>query len=355
MRILIAGGGVAAVEALLALRSNDALDASVEIVAPDPELGLRPLDPAAPYGVGEPVALALAELAAAHDARYHADAVVAVEPAARVVDTAAGERLSYDLLVVAVGARRAWCVLGAVRYTGSGGDEALLDLLERVDAGELREPVLAVPAGFAWPLPAYALAVLTATRAATRGLDVRVAVVTPERAPMAALGAGASARVGSLLRSAGVRVLTGRTASGFEHGRLACAPGAAVPADAAIEIPRLCGPAIAGLPADADGFLAVDRVGRVVGAAGVYAAGDAVVSTIKHGELAARQADVVVDAILADAGLGAEPEPADAGCDGGLFTGLTVHRLSDPACTAEPWAPAVQASGRHLPGLLVAR
>ena len=50
------------------------------------------------------------------------------------------------------------------------------------------------------------------------------------------------------------------------------------------------------------GFLPVDAHGRVVGAPGVYAAGDATDFAIKQGGIACQQADAAAEAIAAEAG-----------------------------------------------------
>ena len=51
-----------------------------------------------------------------------------------------------------------------------------------------------VPSLPIWSLPAYELALMTATRAAALGHQVGVLLITPEDAPLAALGINASAR-----------------------------------------------------------------------------------------------------------------------------------------------------------------
>jgi sulfide:quinone oxidoreductase len=76
-----------------------------------------------------------------------------------------------------------------------------------------------------------------------------------------------------------------------------------------IALARLQGPRIAGLPADADGFIPVDPHGRVTGARDVFAAGDATAGPIKQGGLAAQQADAAAETIAAEAGAPVAPRP----------------------------------------------
>ena len=74
-------------------------------------------------------------------------------------------------------------------------------------------------------------------------------------------------------------------------------------------VPELIGPAIQGLPHDAAGFLPIDAHGRVTGAPGVYAAGDAADFEIKQGGIACQQADAAAEAIAACAGVAIDPQP----------------------------------------------
>ena len=71
----------------------------------------------------------------------------------------------------------------------------------------------------------------------------------------------------------------------------------------------MTGPAIDGLPHDAAGFLPVDPHGRVAGAPGVYAAGDATDFAIKQGGIACQQADAAAESIAACAGAAIWPTP----------------------------------------------
>lgn len=358
MRIVVAGGGIAAVELLLALADVPALEADVELLSPGADFRFRPASVAEPFGVGRMARLDLAALTAGHGATLRRDALAAVDVAARRATAASGARLGYDALVVAVGARPRWAVAGAARFAGTGDEREVRDVLGAVADGRARRVAIAVPAGFTWPLPAYELALLTAQHAEVRGLPpLAVALVTPEPAPLAVLG-GVAAEVRALLDAAGVELVCGHAPDAVVDGGLRCHDGLLVAADRVVAIPSLRGPAIEGLPADALGFLPTDPVGRVVGAPGVYGAGDAVASPVKQGALAAAQADAVADAIVAAAGLGPAPRPPRPDLRALLFTGLTARRLdaADPsrARAALPWRPAEKIGGRHLPALIAA-
>jgi sulfide:quinone oxidoreductase len=69
-RVLIAGGGVAALEAALALRALTEDRVSVELLAPEPHFWYRPLAVAEPFDLGEVRQFELPELAAAAGATW---------------------------------------------------------------------------------------------------------------------------------------------------------------------------------------------------------------------------------------------------------------------------------------------
>src|SRR5919202_6058053 len=105
LRVMIAGGGVAGLEALLALRALAPDRLALTLVAPDRDFVYRPLAVAEPFSRGQARRYPLRGIADATGADIVQGAVVAVDDGARVAITAAGERLPYDALLLAVGAR----------------------------------------------------------------------------------------------------------------------------------------------------------------------------------------------------------------------------------------------------------
>ena len=89
-RVLIAGGGVAALEAALALRALAEDRVSVELLAPEPEFWYRPLAVAEPFDLGEVRHFDLAELAAAAGATFSPGALTGVDAGSRLAQTSAG-------------------------------------------------------------------------------------------------------------------------------------------------------------------------------------------------------------------------------------------------------------------------
>ena len=89
-KVLIAGGGVAALEAALALRAlaGDLVD--VELLAPEHHFWYRPMSVAEPFGLGEARRFDLAELAAAAGASFTPAALVGVDVTRKVARTSTG-------------------------------------------------------------------------------------------------------------------------------------------------------------------------------------------------------------------------------------------------------------------------
>jgi sulfide:quinone oxidoreductase len=92
-RVLIAGGGVAGVEALLAFAELAPSRVRVELMAPEPDFAYRPLAVAEPFEAAAVRRLPLAGLAAEHQARYRQDSLASVDPRRRVVITRDGVEL----------------------------------------------------------------------------------------------------------------------------------------------------------------------------------------------------------------------------------------------------------------------
>ncbi|HET6551226.1 MAG TPA: FAD-dependent oxidoreductase, partial [Solirubrobacter sp.] len=155
--VLVAGGGVAALEAVLALRALARDHATVELLAPADDFVERPSSVRSPFS-GEPaprVPLAsLQELGV----RRHRGALAAVDVEAHQVTTTDGGTLSYDRLVVAPGARPVDGVPGATVFRGPISAGAVEGA--RRAAGE--RALFVLPADAGWPLPIYELALLAA-------------------------------------------------------------------------------------------------------------------------------------------------------------------------------------------------
>src|SRR5450755_4742051 len=103
LRVVIAGGGVAALETMLALRELAPDRADVLVIAPAPEFVYRPMAVREPFAYGPAQHYALAPIVEDAGATLLADRLAWVDRSARLAHTESGERISYDALVVALG------------------------------------------------------------------------------------------------------------------------------------------------------------------------------------------------------------------------------------------------------------
>jgi hypothetical protein len=234
--------------------------------------------------------------------------------------------------------------------------------LERVAALERPRIAFVATGGVGWTLPLYELALLVADRFDADGRDRELTVVTPEGEPLAMFGRAASQEVARRLAASRVGVRTGTLAEGVDDGVVWLAVDGSLQVDLAIALPEPVGPDIPGLPADARGFVPVDRFGRVPGVDGVWAAGDVTARPVKQGGLAAQQAEVAALSIAAWAGAAVEPRPYEPVLRGMLLGGETPRFLRRASMSSVPsavsdrplWSPAVKLAGRRVGPYLAA-
>lgn len=321
-KALITGGGIAGIEATLALRHIAGDLVEVDLRDPRHEFVFRPFAVGEPYGTVRVLRYDLRQVAEHCGASFRADGIASVDPERCLAVTRDGERLSYDYLVVASGVRMLAAVPGAVTFWGVADVGRVANVIADLCAGSLRRLVFTMPGGCSWVLPLYELALLAATeigKVASGG--TRLTVVTPEGAPLELFGCRAGEQMGELLEDRNIEIVAGARPVKFENGRLGVAPGNEIEADAVISLPRLERRQIAGIPHDADGFVGVDEHGRVIGREPIFAAGDVTAFPVKQGGIATQQADVVAEAIAAEAGADVDPRPFDPILRGVLWTG----------------------------------
>ena len=321
-RVLIAGGGIAALEGMLALRALAEARVSIELLAPESEFTYRPLSVGAPFGLGEPLRLNLGELVRRAGASVHRGTLASVDDVRMRALTGAGEELPYDFLLVAVGGGRRNPLPGALAFGGPADIETFRELLAELERGEVKSLAFALTGALSWSLPLYELALMTARFLSERSIsDVELTLVTPEERPLGVFGPNAAETVELRLRRAGVEMRTGEYAARCDRGTLHLVPDAEIPADRVVTLAVPAPPSIPGLPSDSHGFLATDPHGRVNGVDGVYAAGDITSFPLKQGGIAAQQADAVAEHIAASAGALVTPRPFRAVLRGMLLTG----------------------------------
>ena len=341
LRVLIAGGGVAGLEALLALRALAHDRVALTLLTAEREFVYRPVTVAEAFGRGEARAYPLAEIAADQHVEMVWDSLEHVDAERRLVITGLGDELEFDRLVVATGAAARDPLPGALTFRGRRDVEALAALLDELVAGVARSIAFALPYQRMWSLPLYELALMTGETLRERGAEVPVTLVTPEEEPLELFGGAAGEALGALLQARGVTLRTSSMPAVVRPRVLMLAGGGEVSVDRVVTLPVPEGPEVSGLPQDRHGFIPVDSHGRVKGVHGIYAAGDATAFPLKQGGLAAQQADAVAEVIAADAGAPIEPHPFHPVLRGLLMTGgaplylrAEPHRLPREASVA---------------------
>jgi NADH dehydrogenase, FAD-containing subunit len=321
--VSIVGGGVAGLEAMVALRDLAGDRVEVELHAPRREFAYRPLAVGEPFGAGRVILFDLGELAARAGASFRLGSVIAVDADRRHVVTRDGHEVPYDYLLLSPGARMLWAVPGAITFWGVADEGGVADVVRRLRERELRRVVFTMPGGASWPLPTYELALLAEAELARVGArdGVTLTIVTPEDVPLGLFGVRAGERIRELLAERGIEVVAGAHPVKFDSGLLRIAPGEPIEADAVVSTPRLEGRRIAGVPHDRSGFVPVDEHGRVTGMERVFAAGDVTAFPVKQGGIATQQADAAAEAIAADVGTGVEARPFDPILRATLWTG----------------------------------
>jgi sulfide:quinone oxidoreductase len=359
LRVIVAGGGVAALETVLALADLAPDDTDVTLLAPNAEFVYRPMTVREPFAYGSARRYSLAPIVEGAGGRLLAGELEWVEPAERVIHTKAGESIEYDALMLALGARAGERYRHALTIDDRHLDDTLHGLIQDVEGGYLHALAFVSPGRMAWPLPLYELALMTAGRAYDMDLKLAVTIVTPEDAPLAIFGDVVSGAVAGLLEKAGIDTVNSVYAEIPAQGEVVLNPGnRRLQVDRAIALPELYGPSIRGIPLGEHGFIRIDPYGRIPDSGPIYAAGDATEFAIKHGGIASQQADTAATAIAALAGVPVEPEPFDPVIHGMLLTDgkplyLTAkitggHGFSSEVTDAPSWSPAGKIAAKYL-------
>jgi sulfide:quinone oxidoreductase len=364
-RVVVAGAGMAGIEAALALRAFAGARATVELVDPGQRFRLAATAVGQAFGAGSGIDLPLATIVARAGAALRPGRLVAVDAPRHVAMPAGGGLLTYDGLLIAVGARAEAFLPEALTFTGhreAGDVRGLIqDIADAAARGGRTDLAIVVPAGCGWPLAAYELALLTRAHLGDRGDEglTRITVVTAEDTPLAVFGPEASAAMADELRAAGIDVRTGTVVRDWRWGRLELAGGEPLAADRLIALPVLRGPAIEGLPADGHGFVRSAPDGAVLGAPDVWAVGDAGSFPVKQGGIACQQADTAAAAIARDLGADVPELPFAPALRGWVWDGGAGHFLradlrggrdeSPGVAGRSPlWWPVAKVAGRFL-------
>jgi sulfide:quinone oxidoreductase len=359
-RVVIVGGGVAGLEAALALQELAGEWIATTLLTPSTEFVYRPMRVREPFAASAARHYPLEEISRDVGVTLVHDAFGWLDPDRRQVHTEAGATLDYDALLLAPGARSRPRFEHAVTLDDSRLDEQLHGLIQDVEGGYVHKLAFLAPSPMPWPLPLYELALLTARRAYEMNVDMSITLATPEDAPLAVFGAQASEAVERLLEEHGVLTLTSTYCETPEPGQVSVHPGSRrLYVDRIVALPWLVGPSLPGVPGrSVGGFIPVDAHCRMPGLERVYAAGDVTDFAIKHGGIAAQQADTAAQAIAALAGAAVRPERFKPVIRGVLLGGekplyLSAHITGGHGSTSEvgetpTWSPAGKIAARYL-------
>ena len=364
-QVVIVGGGVAGLEALIALDHLARDRVSVTLVSASPDFTYRPLTVAEPFTLGHAEHRPLQRIADDFGARLVVDTCEEVLPDRGIIRCAGGTEIAYDDLIVAVGARTARPYTRAITFGEPGAHEALGGMLADAEDGYLKHIAFVVPSGSSWPLPLYELALMTAAEVRGMGIDdVHVSLISSEPSPLRIFGPAAGDSVAQLLDEAGIEFIGG-THAAVDGQRLVLSPsGRELEAGRVVTLPLLLGPGLPGLPSDANGFIPADEHGRVPGWPDVFVAGDATTFPVKQGGIATQQADAVAEMVAARTGGMTALTSFSPVLRGLLLTGgeqqFLRRELSDAQGEGDTaahalWWPPSKIAGRHLSPYLFGR
>jgi sulfide:quinone oxidoreductase len=359
LRVVIAGGGVAGLETVLALADLAPDLTDVTLIAPNAEFVYRPMVVREPFAYGAARRYPLAPIVGDAGATLLDGKLSWIDPAARTIHTEAGETLEYDALVLALGAKVTERYPHALTIDDRDLDETLHGLIQDVEGDFIHKLAFVMPGRIGWPLPLYEIALMMAARAYDSQIELETTIVTSEEAPLAIFGDAASRGVAELLAAAKIETITSAHAEVPSYGEVLMNQGErSLEVDRVIALPELSGPLLRGVPLGEDSFIPVDEHCRVREVERIYAAGDATDFPIKMGGVGAQQADVIAQSIAALAGAAVKPERFDPTVRGMLLTGgepryLTAHivggRGFDSEITAQAtWSPPGKIAAKYL-------
>jgi sulfide:quinone oxidoreductase len=359
LRVVIVGGGVAALETALALAQLAPEHTDLTLIAPNPEFVYRPMTVREPFAHGAAARYPLQRIARDAGARLLPDELDWIDPERQSIQTKTGERIEYDALVLALGAHAHTRYRHAVTIDDRHMDETLHGLIQDVEGGYVHSLAFVASDRMAWPLPLYELALMSAGRAYDMGVELSTAIITPEHSPLVVFGSTASEAVAELLGNAHILTINTPHVEVPSSGEVVIASGERrLRVDRVIALPELYGPPVRGIPLGEHGFIRVDPHGRVPGVEHVYAAGDATDFPVKYGGIAAQQADVVAQSIAALAGASVTAELFHPVIHGMLLTDgkpvyLTAEIAGDEGFNSKvsdtpTWSPPKKIVAKYL-------
>ena len=136
-RVLIAGGGVAGIEALLALRDLAGDRTDVTLAAPTPEFVYKPMMVQAPFSPEPAIRLDLASLIADKGGAFVQKGLRHIDPGRHTADLDDGVSVEFDVAVICVGAKPR-AAFGHAETLRTSGEPIDIDSLLRRAVGTTR-------------------------------------------------------------------------------------------------------------------------------------------------------------------------------------------------------------------------
>jgi sulfide:quinone oxidoreductase len=364
--VVIAGGGVAALETALALADLAPDRTDVTVIAPNTEFVYRPMVVREPFAYGSAQRYPLARIVRDAGAKLLEGELGWIDPVAQTIHTKADETIGYDVLVLALGATVTKRYPHALTIDDRNLGETLHGLIQDIEGNYIHRLAFVAPGRMAWPLPLYELAMMTAGRAYDMQIELETTIVTPEDIPLAIFGSAASEAVVDLLAAANVETINSAYAEVPSSGEVLINPGERhLEVDRVVALPELYGPVVRGIPLGEHSFIRVDSHCRVPDVECIYAAGDATDFPIKQGGIGSQQADVAAQSIAALAGAPVTPERFNPVIHGMLLTNekpryLTAHVTGGHGFSSEitetpAWSPPSKIAAKYLSPYLEAQ
>jgi sulfide:quinone oxidoreductase len=319
--LVICGGGIAGIEALLRLRRLMGDSVRVTLLSPESEFAYRPLSVLEPFAPQSIRRYPLERIASDTDANWIMDGLARVDTSACQVHTDGGREFAYDALLLALGATQCSPFEHAHLFTDRDAGQSFRGILQEIERGHVTAVAFVAPNWPVWPVPLYELALMTAERVRSLGVHAQITFITPEPRPLKAFGQAAGEATLRLLAQAGIKVYTGVIPQ-VPAPHLVTFGETRVEAQRIVTLPKVSGPGVRGIPAGTAWFVPIDERCLVRHTRGrVFAAGDATDFPVKHGGIAAQQADTAAAGIAHLLGVGERPEPLCPEIHGTLLTG----------------------------------
>ena len=320
--VLIAGGGVAALEALLRLCRLAGDQVDITVLAPNEDFAYRALSVREPFSQGAAKRYPVGPMLDHANADWVQDTLSSVNLGRRIVRTGGGAELHFDALLVAVGARAKPVVEYARTFDDRHADEIMRGVVQDIESGYVRKLAFVKPAGPVWPLPLYELALMSARAGYDAGIELQLDLFAADSRPLPMFGATVGEKVAELLQDAGITFRAETEPKVVRTGHLVTPDGSELDVDTVVAMPRLYGPGTKGLPLSEHGFIKVSPECDVPGTdSRVFAAGDAIDFPVKHGGVGSQAADVAAAAIARQAGVDVAVTPFRPVIHGKLLTG----------------------------------